>query len=141
MIFRVYEHYDDNQGDYNIQECFICYDITDDFKLNPINLKTQSYYNKRCKCDGWIHKDCLDKWYQKQNKCPICRAEITKNDSKTNITIITQYSKTFGTRLSIILSRITNMAMYVLLFYISLEYYLYFATKKNLSRIREENLL
>lgn len=141
MIFSVYEPYDDNQIDYNIQECFICYDITDDFKLKPISLKTQSYYNKRCTCDGWIHKDCLDKWYQKQNKCPICRLEITKNNSKTNITITTQYSKTFGTRMSIILSRITNMAMYVLLFYISIEYYLYCATKKNLSRIREEKLL
>ena len=142
MIFRVYEHYDDNQIDYNIQECFICYDITDDFKLKPVCLKTQSYYNKRCKCDGWIHKDCLDKWYQKQNKCPICRAAITKNDSNSNITtIIIQYSKTIDRKLSILLSRIYKITIYIMLFYISLEYYLYCATKKNLSRIREEKYL
>jgi sulfur relay (sulfurtransferase) DsrF/TusC family protein len=133
MIFRVYEHYDDNPGDYDVQECFICYDSMDDFQLKPISLKTQSYYNKKCKCDGWTHKKCLDTWYQTQHTCPMCRAVISKNDGKSNITI-TQHSKTLGAR---VLSSITNMAMYVLLFYISLEYYLYCATTKHLSRIRE----
>ncbi len=146
MIFRVYEHYDDDQPGNDMynksQECFICYDIIDDITLKPISLKTQSFYTKLCKCDGWIHKNCLDTWYKKQNKCPVCRATISKNDSRINIiTVIIQYSKAFDTRLTLILSRISKMTMYILLFYISIEYYLYCVTKKNLSRIREEQNL
>jgi hypothetical protein len=140
MIFRVYEHY--NEEEYNVQECFICYDINDDFKLNPISLKTQGYYNKQCKCDGWIHKDCLDLWYIKQHKCPICRQQISKNDTNSSvITTIMIYSKEIDIRLQLILSRISKMTIYILLFYISLEYYLYYATKTHLSRVREDNFL
>lgn len=143
MIFRVYEHYDDEYLDFNdqLQECFLCYDIIDDFSLKPISLKTQSFYNKLCKCDGLIHRGCLDKWYNIQNKCPICRKHIRKNNSNHNvITLIIQYSKAFDEILIIVLSRISKMTMYILIIYISLEYYLYCATTKHLLRIRDEKL-
>ena len=80
MIFRVYEHYDDNQlnGQTIVKpdECFICYELSTDFESYPISLNCQINYNKLCGCDGWIHKQCLDIWYKKQQKCPICRLEI-----------------------------------------------------------------
>jgi hypothetical protein len=142
MIFRVYDHYDDAQHEndmYNTShECFICYD---EITLQPISLKTQSFYTKLCRCDGWIHKTCLDTWYKRQNKCPVCRTTLSKNDSKTNIlTIIIQYSKAFDTRLRLILSRISKLTMYILLFYISFEYYCLYCVTKNVSRIRGDTI-
>jgi hypothetical protein len=139
MIFRLYEHYEDNYIEYN--ECFICYDVDDDLKSKPIKLKSQINYTKQCSCDGWIHQGCLDSWYTKQKKCPICRCKITKinTDKKVNlITIVVQCSKTFEIYLSIALHRMSKMTMYILLFYILIEYYLYCATKKHL--LKEEHI-
>jgi len=56
-------------------ECFICFD---DLKDKPIQLKNQTYYYKKCKCNNYIHKKCLDDWYENKHKCPICRNHINK---------------------------------------------------------------
>jgi len=133
MIFRVYEHYDDNEYENIVSECFICYDSSDILEL--ISLKSQPYYHKNCNCDGDIHKNCLDTWFMKQNKCPICRMVITKNDNNINIVqLITIVDK----KLSFVLSRLSNTIMYIILCYISLEFYIYCATKKHLSRSKDE---
>ena len=59
-------------------ECFICFEIKYENELEPIQLKTQEYYIKKCNCNGYIHKKCLDKWCNTNNKCPICRKIIYK---------------------------------------------------------------
>jgi hypothetical protein len=57
-------------------ECFICYETSCD---KIIKLNNQNYYFKTCKCDGYIHKKCLDIWVDTTSKCPICRNFINKN--------------------------------------------------------------
>lgn len=57
-------------------ECFICYENNYD---TIIKLNNQCFYFKTCKCDGYIHKQCLDTWFETTNKCPICRSFINKN--------------------------------------------------------------
>lgn len=77
MIFRVYDHYYDNHLNcIKPDECFICYEVSTDLEICPISLKSQNNYYKQCGCDGWIHKQCLDKWFNQQKKCPVCRLEI-----------------------------------------------------------------
>ena len=61
-----------------ISECFICYEIILPDKTKPIKLISQKDYVKNCTCNGWIHKNCLDDWYNISKKCPICREIITK---------------------------------------------------------------
>ena len=61
-----------------ISECFICYEIILPDKTKPIKLISQKDYVKNCTCNGWIHKNCLNNWYNISKKCPICREIITK---------------------------------------------------------------
>lgn len=89
MLFRVFEHYDHNQDicycidqenkNNKPEECFICYENQTESKLNTISLRSELNYIKDCTCNGWIHKKCLDIWYKKNKKCPICRIEIAEN--------------------------------------------------------------
>lgn len=79
MLFRVIDHYNFELNeykenlDYDNQECFICYENENDNGEKPIKLNSSLYYTKKCGCNGFIHKSCLDIWYQKKNNCPICR--------------------------------------------------------------------
>ena len=86
MLFRTFEHYNDEiitENKINM-ECFICYDIQLENKIYTIELKNQEDYIKLCSCNGWVHKECLNEWYDKSQKCPICRQFTTK---KTNISV------------------------------------------------------
>lgn len=86
--FNTYEHYNDmnetnitikkNKKKRKMEDCFICYEMINNNK-KPIRLKSECYYIKKCTCDGWIHKGCLDYWYSKKEVCPICRNNIYKN--------------------------------------------------------------
>ena len=87
-MFRTFDPYYDNDQKVTIQpietieqeECFICYEIKLEDKIDPIRLKIQLLYLKNCECDGTIHKKCLDIWFNLNKNCPICRNLITKND-------------------------------------------------------------
>lgn len=57
----------------NTDICFICHEFTCDNGNKPFKLKEQTYYLKTCSCDGFIHRNCLDIWYNRSQKCPICR--------------------------------------------------------------------
>lgn len=89
MIFRVCDHYNDNQYNYSHEVCFICYDFISDNENTTIRLKFQNIYTKVCCCDGWIHNNCLNLWYKKCKKCPICRINIqeTHNIKKDQLNI------------------------------------------------------
>ena len=74
MLFRTFEVYND---DYENEKtiCFICYEIKYE---QTITLNLQNDYIKNCYCNGWIHDTCLNKWYDKSSKCPICRKNVCK---------------------------------------------------------------
>jgi hypothetical protein len=82
MYFPTSNHYSDdsqncdNTTDEN-NDCLICLEIND--KTDNICIKIQNeIYVKSCLCDGWVHEYCLDIWYVKNNKCPICLSSMYK---------------------------------------------------------------
>jgi hypothetical protein len=79
--YSTFENYNDNiqitkKKIYKKPECFICYEI---INKPPIRLKNNRYYQQKCSCNCWIHKKCLDSWYNIKQTCPICRINIIKN--------------------------------------------------------------
>jgi len=54
------------------KECFIC------FCKNKKKLLLLSHIidKKNCKCDSFVHKDCLIKWTKFNSRCPICNSNI-----------------------------------------------------------------
>lgn len=94
MLYRIIEHYD-TENDYIfdasnetmiLSECFICLDLLLN-EENPIMLKNQNLYCRRCHCNGYIHNECLKKWHRRNNSCPICRKEMIMSITITDIFI------------------------------------------------------
>lgn len=89
MLFRVYEHYNDDyenifQEQYN--NCFICFEYKNDFENNPTTLHKQQLYFSNCNCNGTIHNNCLKIWLDINQSCPICRnIIIVKNKNVISI--------------------------------------------------------
>jgi hypothetical protein len=79
MLFRTFDPYNDDLV-INCETCvcFICYELLCE-NMKPIKLNSKIYYLKKCNCEGFIHKECFDKWYNINNSCPICRTAIVKN--------------------------------------------------------------
>jgi len=91
MIFRIVDHYDltcnmitncKNKEEKN--DCFICFE--NENKL--LKLKIQKFYKKKCNCDGWIHEDCLHKWYDNCQECPICRKNMIRLEKNEKIFLL-----------------------------------------------------
>ena len=82
MYFPTSNHYyEDSQichnTTYENNDCLICLEIND--KSDNICIRIQNQiYSKECLCDGWVHEYCLDIWYVKNNKCPICLSSMNK---------------------------------------------------------------
>ena len=68
--------------DIQSNECFICLDIHRNNNEIPIDWKRQKTYVRLCECGGWVHIQCVNKWYCANNKCPICRKYMYVFDSK-----------------------------------------------------------
>jgi len=94
MLYRIVEHYDtendcilDNSDEtINESECFVCLELI----LNgekPILLKNQNIYCRTCQCNGYIHNECLKKWYRRNESCPICREEMIRPITMVDIFI------------------------------------------------------
>lgn len=82
MIYRVCEHYYDNQSIRERQhnsECFICFETKTETGSLIIALKNQKIFIKNCICDGPIHNECLELWFLNSKKCPICRVNVIQN--------------------------------------------------------------
>ena len=138
MLFNICENYYNKQEDeykeitkneINIEnaenddnECFICYETTFD---KIIKLNNQCFYFKTCKCDGYIHKQCLDIWFDTTNKCPICRNFINKNTNIESKIIHNNYSIFI---VYILLkqhfSKIIRLLFVIVFFYYTSEYYI-----------------
>ena len=97
MLFRVIEHYDDdlfenivaNKSDLYNEECFVCLSVDFDDELFPMSLESNNvYYTRECNCIGFIHNKCLDKWYEFNKKCPICRLYMKKKTTRNLVCIV-----------------------------------------------------
>jgi len=110
MYFPTNNHYfDDSQNSQNFanivenNDCLICLEINDNSDNNCIRIQNQ-LYTKECLCDGWVHEYCLDIWYVKNNKCPICLSIMNKNQLlEPNIIIPEQQPLTIFNRNNFIL--------------------------------------
>jgi hypothetical protein len=63
------------------RECFICFDFQSNNDNNIIRLKNYTDFYKFCECDGYIHVNCLNSWYKKNEECPICRNKVKRADT------------------------------------------------------------
>ena len=110
MYFPTNNHYfDDSQNSQNFanivenNDCLICLEINDNSDNNCIRIQNQLYI-KNCSCDGWVHEYCLNIWYVKNNKCPICLSIMNKNQLlEPNIIIPEQQPLTIFNRNNFIL--------------------------------------
>jgi len=57
-------------------ECFICFEVSNEDEKIPSRLNNNINFIKKCKCDGWIHNNCIEMWYNIHGKCPICCEKI-----------------------------------------------------------------
>lgn len=85
MIFRTYEHYPYTKEpnillNNNYDVCFICFE-QDSYINKLINLKDQTIFEHICNCNGIIHTKCIKKWYNIEQKCPICRRKYIMKTS------------------------------------------------------------
>jgi len=85
MYFPTSNHYfEDSHNSQNFvnivenNDCLICLEVNDN--SDSICIRIQNHiYTKECLCDGWVHEYCLDIWYVKNKKCPICLSIMNKN--------------------------------------------------------------
>lgn len=78
MYFPVFEPYSlqdltiensDIDSDITNEVCIICLESNDIIRIKKMFKK----YNQ-CECNYYIHSDCLEKWKNLKNKCPICHS-------------------------------------------------------------------
>ena len=98
MYFTIFNHNDEtdetdetNENDENKNDlCLICWDPSAT-NNNLIKMKTTLSYllfSKDCSCNGIFHCNCLLKWINSTNSCPICRKPIEKNINEENFFFI-----------------------------------------------------
>uniref|UniRef100_A0A6C0ESU2 RING-type domain-containing protein n=1 Tax=viral metagenome TaxID=1070528 RepID=A0A6C0ESU2_9ZZZZ len=117
MIFLTFDPYN-SETHINECECFICFEnMCDNAQTTKFN--SQLYYFKICNCDGWIHESCLIKWYNINNKCPICR-DITIFKKRNFIIDVINYGKYITT-----IYRKTIYFLVKLYFFVYTLYFLY----------------
>ena len=70
--------------------CFICHD-DDGTKIVSLKTRANHYQHmlyKRCTCDGRVHHACVNVWYDKTMKCPICREKLVQSNRRMPISIL-----------------------------------------------------
>lgn len=70
------------------KECFICYDEIN----SPLELINTYIIDRKCNCNEYIHKSCLDKCLLKKNACPLCNTPINNNKTILLNNDITSYN-------------------------------------------------
>lgn len=61
-------------------ECFICFEVSNQKENSPSRLNNQIEFFKICSCDGWVHNKCIEKWCNIYNTCPICHEKMKYTD-------------------------------------------------------------
>jgi hypothetical protein len=62
----------------NQNECSICLEILNKGNCCARFTKYDSIIKRYCKCDFFIHKECLEKWLHNKLCCVICRKPVEK---------------------------------------------------------------
>ena len=87
MYHSLNNNYNDNNNGANVIEiendiesqktCVICFE-TDNREIIDVNNIQKSI--KKCACTGYVHKECITKWYDKKKhiRCIICNSPIIK---------------------------------------------------------------
>ena len=105
------------------EDCFICYEILP-FGETTIQIEDQEYYVKKCKCLGFVHKTCLDTWYNNSHKCPICREYIVKKDTiYKSFCYILPYNIYYYLLYQLGIKRITKIITTIIFLYCLLDFY------------------
>ena len=89
--------------------------------MNPITLKKQKLYITSCKCDSFVHKNCLQLWFDKNNNCPICR--IIVRDKLSIVNELFSYGIYFTFYIITLSKRILRIFSSLFLIYLFIEYY------------------
>jgi hypothetical protein len=128
MIFRVCEHYDDEQPIYDgyyDKECFICFELKSSQGFKTINLMEQNLYIHNCICNGPIHKECLQLWFSMNSSCPICRNKMIE---RNNATVFIFNYVPYGISIYFFIRRVTlrllHIIMVIMFLYKIIEFYL-----------------
>ena len=106
MYFTTFNHYDEideideineNKNENKNDLCLICWDPSAT-NNNLIKMKTTLSYllfSKDCSCNGIFHCNCLLKWINSTNSCPICRKPIETDITEENVVILNNKSQLF----------------------------------------------
>ena len=70
------------------KECFICYDEIN----SPLKLMNTYIIHRKCNCNEYIHKSCLNKCLLKKNACPLCNTPLNNNKAILLNNYITRYN-------------------------------------------------
>jgi len=122
MLFKTVNYYESEsdekieETDKEERECFICFDFQlDNNNNNIIKLKNNTDFYKFCDCDGYIHVNCLNSWYEKNEDCPICRNPIKRAD---NLELYNLYQYQYGVYMIysflVIKRRLTNSLLFII---------------------------
>jgi hypothetical protein len=130
MLFILCEHYDETDTLYdNInKECFICLQDISANELNKDRLNRQNLFIKNCRCDGFVHNNCLMKWFDKYKSCPICRKLVV---SKNCVYIIVINYIPFVNLIYRLSFQIARICLFFIFTYSLLEFYIVYSIKKN----------
>ena len=149
MIYRVCEHYYNDDcsiinykldTEQEVEECFICLQITNENDLKPVTLKNQHLYIKNCNCNGWIHQKCLEIWCIKNMTCPICRMQLQENIQIKHMFFFISYrTHILYLKMIRILKRIARLTTIFFIIYISFEYFYFLYFIKNLTKESNEH--
>ena len=76
MYFTTFNH-DDDDTIYYDESCLICWEPhTTNNYIYKMKTIISSSYSTSCTCNGKFHHDCLFKWINMSQSCPICRIKI-----------------------------------------------------------------
>ena len=77
--------------EYNI--CFVCLEVKDLCENEYCITLHNNLYIKVCACNGWIHKSCLNIWYNQNKQCPVCLCKMIQKTETKDVTCSSIYSK------------------------------------------------
>jgi len=70
MYYSTFDIYSETDQSLPENICIICWESENTIDFHSMN------YNRTCKCNGYLHKHCIDVWTLQHNSCPICRSNM-----------------------------------------------------------------
>jgi hypothetical protein len=97
MYFTTFNHYDEPIEDLKNELCIICLEpsTTNNHLIKMKPLIYHLSFSKVCSCNGIFHYNCLLKWINTTNSCPICRKPIETHINEENIVTLNNRSQIF----------------------------------------------